>query len=129
MEQAIKSRLSAGASALGVFLDDVTLGRLGRYFDLLLQWNRRINLTAITEPAQVIDRHFLDSLALLALAGETSTLVDVGAGAGFPGAVLAIARPGLAVTCVESVHKKVAFLQTLRGELAANLEPLCLRHE
>jgi 16S rRNA (guanine527-N7)-methyltransferase len=103
--------------------------RLARYFDLLLQWNRKINLTAITDPAQIVDRHFLDSLAVLPLLGDARTLIDIGSGGGFPGAVLATVRPELAVTAVDSIRKKVAFLETLRIELARNLEPITARHD
>ncbi len=129
MEPAIKSRLVNGAARLGVSLDAPTVAKLGRYLELLLLWNRKINLTAITDPVQVVDRHFLDSLVVAPLLGDAAGLVDVGSGAGFPGAVLAILRPTLAVTCVESVRKKVAFLQTLKTELAPNLEPVCARHD
>jgi 16S rRNA (guanine527-N7)-methyltransferase len=126
---ATKARLTDGARSLGVTLGDEAIAKLLRYLDLLLTWNRKINLTAVTDPIEIVDRHFLDSLAVLPALGESSTLIDVGSGAGFPGAVLAIARPELRVTCVESIRKKVAFLDTLRAQLAPNLEPLCLRIE
>src|SRR5439155_16859427 len=113
MRGATKQRLVDGAQRLGVPLDDAAAGKLERYLALLVQWNQRINLTAIVEPDAVVDRHFLDSLALAPLVGDARTLLDVGSGAGFPGVVLAIARPALRVTCVESIQKKVAFLQTL----------------
>jgi 16S rRNA (guanine527-N7)-methyltransferase len=129
MDAAIKERLRRGAAALELALDKSQLAQLDRYLALLLTWNRKINLTAIIEPAEIVDRHFLDSLAVAPLVDRAATLVDVGSGAGFPGAVLAIARPTLHVTCVESIHKKVAFLQTLRLEIASNLEPVCARAE
>jgi len=129
VDAATKLRLKAGAAALGVALDDAQVGRLVRYQELLSTWNTRINLTAVTEPGEVVNRHFLDSLAVVRLLDGCRTLVDVGAGAGFPGSVIAIARPELRVTCVESIRKKVAFLQTLRREVAPNLEPRCARAE
>ena len=129
MDPATIARLREGTARLGVAIDDSAFDKLARYLALLVQWNQKINLTAITEPREIVDRHFLDSLAVLPLLGEAQTLVDVGSGAGFPGAVLAIARPTLRVTCVESIRKKVAFVQTLRGELAPNLEPVCARDE
>ena len=129
MDGATKRQLADGAASLGVALDEGALDKLGRYLDLLLVWNRRINLTAIDRPSEVVDRHFLDSLAVAPLLDDARTLLDVGSGAGFPGAVLAIARPGLRVTCVESIQKKVAFLQTLRRELSLDLEPLAIRLE
>lgn len=124
MDAATKQVLAEGARSLGVTLDSVAVSKLERYLELLLLWNRKINLTAITDPTEVVVRHFLDSLAVAAaLDPATDTLVDVGAGAGFPGAVVAIALPHLQVTSIESIQKKVAFLQTLRTELAPNLTP------
>lgn len=129
MDGATKERLRRGAAALGAPLDEGQVKRFARYLELLLLWNRKINLTAIDDPAGVVDRHFLDSLALVPFVSQARTLVDVGSGAGFPGAVLAIALPGLQVTCVESIRKKVAFIQTVRGELAPLMTPMCLRAE
>jgi len=129
METATNARLVDGARRLGVELAPAAVDKLARYLELLLTWNRKINLTAITDPVEVVDRHFLDSLVVAPALADARTLIDVGAGAGFPGAVLAIARPDLRVTCVESIRKKVAFLDTLRAQLAPNLEPICARIE
>lgn len=129
MDAATTARLQAGAAGLGVPLDDDQLARFARYLQLLLSWNRKINLTAITEPTDVVDRHFLDSLSVAPLLTGLQTLVDVGSGAGFPGVALAVALPSLRVTCVESIRKKTAFLETLRVELAPHLEVLCSRAE
>jgi 16S rRNA (guanine527-N7)-methyltransferase len=122
--------LRDGAARLGVVLDESQESKLARYLELLLTWNRKINLTAVTEPAAIVDRHFLDSLAVVPRipAGARSVL-DAGAGAGFPGIVIAIARPELRVTCVESIQKKAAFLETLRRELAPGVEVLAARLE
>jgi 16S rRNA (guanine527-N7)-methyltransferase len=129
MDAATKRRLRQGAEALGVSLGDSQVARLDLYVELLREWNARINLTSVTDPEEVVDRHLLDSLAVVPLAADADTLVDVGSGAGFPGAVLAVAIPGILVTCVESIRKKVAFLQTLRRELGISLEPICGRVE
>ena len=91
---------------------------LAKFATELLRWNERINLTAVRDPEGIVERHFVDSLALLPyIPAGAASLVDVGSGPGFPGAVLALARPDLAVTLVESNHKKCAFLETLRREL------------
>jgi 16S rRNA (guanine527-N7)-methyltransferase len=124
-----RRRLVEGARALGVELATERADQLMRYLDLLLFWNRKINLTAVTDPDEVIDRHFLDSLAVLPSIAGAQSLVDVGSGGGFPGGVLAIAQPELRVACVESIAKKVAFLDTLHAQLAPNLEPLRMRLE
>lgn len=118
MDASLKSALVAGAASFGVTVDDALAAGLGRYLDLLLFWNRRINLTAVRDPLEIIEKHFIDSLAVLPhLPHEASSLVDAGSGAGFPGAVIALARPALAVTLVEPNRKKAAFLQTLRREI------------
>ncbi|HWE31469.1 MAG TPA: 16S rRNA (guanine(527)-N(7))-methyltransferase RsmG [Polyangia bacterium] len=129
MDKATKERLSTGGRALGVVLDEAQLAKLAEYLALLQTWNRKINLTAITEERTVVELHFLDSLAVTPLMRGCATLIDVGSGAGFPGAVLAIALPALAVTCIDAVAKKVAFLQTLKRTVAPNLEPLHKRDE
>jgi 16S rRNA (guanine527-N7)-methyltransferase len=129
LDEATKQRLMEGAAALGVSLDAVQVGKLAQYLALLQTWNRKINLTAITEARAVVELHFLDSLAAAPLVRECGTLIDVGAGAGFPGAVLAIALPSLRVTCIDGVAKKVAFLQTLKRTVAPNLEPIHARDD
>jgi 16S rRNA (guanine527-N7)-methyltransferase len=129
LDAATKQRLIVGAATLGVALDAEQVRKLVEYLTLLQTWNRKINLTAITEDRAVVELHFLDSLAVVPLVRDSRTLIDVGAGAGFPGAVLAIALPALQVTCIDGVAKKVAFLQTLRRTMAPNLEPLHARDE
>src|SRR5437870_6832970 len=101
---------------MGLKLDAEQLKLLGRHVDLLLKWNKSINLTAITDPAEVVEKHVIDSLALAPLVPKGS-LLDAGSGAGFPGIPLAIALPELEVTLVDSVQKKVAFLKNALAEL------------
>lgn len=114
--------LVEGAAALGLTLDDVQLARFARFRALLLNWNERINLTAITDPSEVLTRHFLDALTcVLALPAEqrqTSVkLLDVGSGAGLPGLALAIACPMWHVTSLEATGKKVRFQEAVIAEL------------
>src|SRR5947209_11733628 len=83
-----------------------------RYRQELLDWNTRFNLTAITDPGEVLIKHFLDSLSLLLVYDKPGTrLLDIGAGAGFPGLPLKIVRPDWHVTLLEATGKKVTFLQ------------------
>ena len=107
--------LQGGAVVLGLSLTGGQLEAFSRYRDLLRQWNERINLTAITDPAEIVTHHFLDSLScLLAVPLEqrgAATVIDVGSGGGFPGLPLAIALPGWQVTLLEATGKKVRFLE------------------
>jgi len=113
------ARIAAGARALGLDLPAATAAALARYGDLLLRWNRSINLLARGAGADdVVERHLLDSLALLRLGPPTGRVLDVGSGAGLPGLVLAAAAPGVtALTLLEPTAKRVAFLRTAAREL------------
>ena len=95
-----------------------TLDQLGRYCDLLLEKNQVMNLTAITDPAEVVRRHFLDSAALLpSRAFPGKGVLDLGTGAGFPGVVLKILDPSIRLTLLDSTAKRVDWLRELCGEL------------
>lgn len=94
-----------------------TATQLAAYLALLDKWNRVYNLTAIRQPRQMVTHHLLDSLSLLPQLGPLERLADVGSGAGLPGIPLAIARPAMAVTLIESNQKKAAFLQQAKIEL------------
>lgn len=108
--------LARGLPALGVPLDRLPL--LEKFSSLLLERNQVMNLTAITDPEQVAILHFLDSLCLLPLADWAGkTVVDVGTGAGFPGMPLAMAVPEASVTLLDSLGKRVAFLEECRAAL------------
>lgn len=99
------------------------------YLDLLSRWNRTYNLTAVRDPLEMVPRHLLDSLAVLPWVGD-GRLLDVGAGAGLPGIPLAIARPALEVTLVDSAGKKVRFMRHVKRELGLeNIEVVHTRVE
>ena len=111
--------LKSGAAALGIVLDDGQMALFAAYTELLLDWNRRMNLTAVSDPAEIQARHFLDSLSCTAVTGGLNgqRLIDVGSGAGFPGFPLKILFPGMQLTLVESVAKKGRFLEVAAAEL------------
>ena len=87
------------------------------YMELLLEWNEKMNLTAITEPKAVAVKHFLDSILLLPYMEGGDTLIDVGTGAGFPGVPLKIMRPQLHLTLLDSLNKRLRFLKEVLGQL------------
>ena len=116
MEAAQLKRIEEGAAQMGVRLGPEQLKQLGRHVDLMMKWNKSINLTAITDPAEVAEKHVLDSLAVVPVL-PAGSLLDAGSGAGFPGIPAAIAKPELDVALVDSVQKKVAFLKSALAEL------------
>lgn len=126
----IASTLSAGLSAMHLALPETALLKLVAYLRLIEKWNRVHNLTAVREPGQMVVLHLLDSLAILPHVTKAKTLLDVGTGAGLPGIPLAIARPDLAVTLLDSSHKKATFLEQAKAELKlANVTVVCERVE
>ena len=105
--------------SLGIALDPYQKQLLRRHMELLLHWNSKINLTSVRDPREIVRRHFGESLFLAAcLDFDTGTLVDIGSGGGFPGFPVAVAKPGLTVTLVESVAKKAAFLKEVSRDVA-----------
>lgn len=106
-----------------------TCERLLAYLDLLTHWNQSYNLTAVRDPDEMVARHLLDSLSVLPWL-QAQSLLDAGSGAGLPGVPLAIMRPGLEVTLLDSAGKKIRFLRQVRRELGlANIHPLQQRLE
>ena len=115
----MEARISAGLAALGLTPPPDAAGQLARYGSLLLEQNQVMNLTAITEPDQVADLHFLDCAALLTLGYDFKgkSLIDVGTGAGFPGLPLKILEPTLNVTLLDSLGKRVTWLESVGAAL------------
>jgi 16S rRNA (guanine527-N7)-methyltransferase len=109
--------LERGIAALELSIDASQSARLLDYLALLAKWNGVYNLTAVRDPVQMVTQHLLDSLAALPAFAEARNVLDVGAGGGLPGMVLAIARPDMAVAMIDTVHKKTAFLTQVKAEL------------
>lgn len=108
----MKERIESGLAALGLTPPPQAAGQLAQYGQMLLEQNQVMNLTAITEPDQVVDLHFLDCAALLTIGEDfkNKALIDVGTGAGFPGLPLKILEPSLTVTLLDSLGKRVDWL-------------------
>lgn len=126
----LEAQIGEGLAAMGLAAPAAASERLARHLALIDKWNRVHNLTAVREPDQMVVLHVLDSLTLLPHLGAARRVLDVGSGAGLPGIPLAIVRPDLAVTLVDSSHKKCAFLAQAKAELElANVEVVCERVE
>jgi len=107
----LKNILKAGGKELGVIIGDKELSSFLLYLKELKEWNKKINLTAITGDEDIVIRHFFDSLILVPFLSSKETLLDIGSGAGFPGIPLKIVIPDLKVTLMDSVNKKVVFMR------------------
>ncbi len=125
--------LAARLAELGVALDDVAVSRLSDFLGRLLAMNERVNLTAITDPAEAWTRHILDALTLVPLLSDLpadAPIIDIGSGGGVPAIPIAIARPDLRVTLVEATQKKAAFLTAVAAALGlTNVTVLAERAE
>ncbi len=116
----MRDTLQAAATDLGLELSDTQLDQLLAYLALLQKWNKVYNLTAVRDPAQMLSHHLVDSLSVIAPLqkhGAPARLMDVGAGGGLPGVVIAICCPGTDVSCVDAVAKKATFIQQVAAEL------------
>lgn len=107
----LESLLSHGLQQLGIKLAIDTQHKLLAYASLLAKWSKAYNLTTVREPAKIITLHILDSLTVLPYLGADSAVLDVGTGAGLPGIPLAIARPDISFTLLDSQQKKIIFVQ------------------
>ena len=106
-------------SEFDITVSDEAGAKLSLYYELLIEWNEKMNLTAITEPEDVALKHFADSLSLLRYVDipQGASVIDVGTGAGFPGMALKIARPDIRLTLLDSLNKRLVFLDKVCAEL------------
>ena len=126
-----KELLTAGCERIGLTLDGEAIDRFDAYARLLVDYNEKVNLTAITAPDEIVNKHFVDSLFLAKFVTlqDGTRLCDVGTGAGFPGAALLTAFPKLRVTLFDSVNKKLDFIRGLVMELGLEAEIVTVRAE
>lgn len=127
----IREQLRVMAKVYGVKLTERQAEQFQIYMEMLVEWNEKINLTSITDPDQVVEKHFLDSLTLLEACPpkEGAWVADVGTGAGFPGLALKIARPDIALTLLDGVNKKLNFLGEVCQALGLEAERVHKRAE
>jgi len=116
----LREYFKESAAVFGATLDDSMINDFFEYKSILLQWNEKMNLTAIVEDKEIILKHFVDSLSILPYIRGISSIVDVGTGAGFPGIPLKIALPDLNVVLLDSLEKRIGFLNTVIKDLGLN---------
>ena len=118
----MKDILKEEINKIGIQLDDEQMNQFLKYYDLLTEWNRFMNLTAITDYKEVIQKHFVDSLSIIKAIDieylqEDKHLIDIGTGAGFPGIPIKIVFPKLKITLLDSLNKRIKFLNEVIGGL------------
>ncbi|MCI8648622.1 MAG: 16S rRNA (guanine(527)-N(7))-methyltransferase RsmG [Anaerotruncus sp.] len=111
--------LQQSAQQIGISLSEQQLQQFDQYAQILVSWNEKINLTAITKPEEIVVKHFIDSLLLLKAVQleQNAAVIDVGTGAGFPAVPVKIARPDLQITLLDSLNKRITFLKELSQQL------------
>src|SRR5687768_106667 len=110
-------QFTAACETVGIEIMPAEIEQLGRYLDLLLETNKKFNLTGVRDPDEAWMRHILDSLSLIPHINEGKTLIDIGSGGGLPGIPIAITQPQLSVTLLEATGKKANFLRTAATDL------------
>ncbi|GAB6179187.1 16S rRNA (guanine(527)-N(7))-methyltransferase RsmG [Desulfotomaculum defluvii] len=115
----VTATLKKAADEIGLVLLEDQIHSFNTYYELIIDWNKKINLTAITEPREVAVKHFIDSLTCLNTIQITphAKILDIGTGAGFPGIPLKIFRPDLSITLMDSLNKRVTFLNEVINNL------------
>ena len=114
---ALSAVLGEGIAAMRLDVSPAQQDKLMNYLALMFKWNAVYNLTSLRDPMQMVTHHLLDSLAAVPAFSDARNVLDVGSGGGLPGIVLAIVRPDMKVSMIDTVHKKTAFLTQVKAEL------------
>lgn len=129
-EKEFKKIMIDNLKELRIKLSDLQLEQFYEYMNILIEWNKFMNLTGITEPNEIIIKHFIDSLTVLNKIDEESTIIDIGTGAGFPGIPIKIALPETKIVLLDSLNKRIKFLDAVVDKLQLkNIETLHGRAE
>ena len=117
MENSFKVNLEFLSNKINVMLNDKQISKYYQYMNLLLEWNEKINLTSITKQDEIILKHFIDSMTILKYLDKYNKIIDVGTGAGFPGIPIAIMKEEKSVTLMDSLNKRIKFLEDIKQKL------------
>jgi len=129
-EKVFKEKLKENAQTIGITLNDTQLEQFYKYKDLVIQWNEKINLTAITDELEIVVKHFVDSLTINKYIEPDKTIIDIGTGAGFPGIPIKILNEGNKVVLFDSLNKRLKVLEDIIGKIGlTNIETLHGRAE
>lgn len=120
LKEEFSKKMQECSKEIGISLHVEQINRFYHYMRLLLEWNKKINLTAITEPEEIILKHFVDSMTIASYIEKNTKLIDVGTGAGFPGIPLKIIREDIEITLLDSLNKRVNFLKEVIEQLGLN---------
>ena len=130
MKDNLKNFFLEGLKKIEISICNKQINLFNTYMELLLEWNEKINLTAITDESEIILKHFVDSLTILKYIGENDKIIDVGTGAGFPGIPIAIMMPNVKITLLDSLNKRINFLnEVIKGLDLKNVETIHSRSE
>ncbi len=117
LKEEFKEKMRDYANEIGILLNEKQINQFYDYMNLLIEWNEKINLTAITKPEDIILKHFIDSMTIAKYTKKEATIIDVGTGAGFPGIPLKIIREDLQVTLLDALNKRIQFLNEVICQL------------
>ena len=129
-EEEFNEKMKESLKELNIELSEKQLKQFYNYMNILIEWNKVMNLTNITEPEEIIQKHFVDSLTILKNIKENDSIIDVGTGAGFPGMPIKIAFPETRITLLDSLNKRIKFLEEVINKLELkNIETIHGRAE